>query len=92
MAQLSQLLIGGVLLLQAVFCYVPTQLFFPYGPNNRDAQVPIADDNFDQFDISGGSRYNFFGTPYTRLFVNNNGGISFNNGNTLLLWRPNYTH
>jgi hypothetical protein len=68
-------------------CLIPVALssvalstFFPYGVQNGDTTLPIADDNFEQFDIPNGNVYNFFGTPYSRLFINNNGGISFVQG------------
>lgn len=67
----------GLLVVHSAYSSVPVADFFAYGPANGDSQLPIADDNFVDVTLKLGSVFNFFNSSYSRLFVNNNGGISF---------------
>lgn len=53
--------------------------FYPYGPDNGDSTLFINDDGYAG-PIPISTAFNFFATPYSSLFVNTNGIISFDSG------------
>lgn len=65
-------------MLQAAMAAVPLDKFVPFGFNQADNEVPANDDSFVFLDLQ--YEMPFFGTNYKRLWVDNNGGFSFNGG------------
>ena len=63
-------------------CMVPMENFFPYGTNVNDTDIrndhvgSLDDGSSQQIPIS--QPFRFFTTSYTSLWVNINGGVSFN--------------
>lgn len=73
---MNTLVIMGIL--QATMAAVPLDKFVPFGHSSGDNEVPANDDGFISLDLK--YEMPFFGINYKRLWVNNNGGISFNGG------------
>ena len=76
------LLIVFISVINGSNCMVPMKDFFPYGTNVNDTD--IRNDNDGGLDdgsshpIQLRQSFRFFNTDYTRLWVNINGGVSFN--------------
>lgn len=80
MAELTFTILLGILVVPNVYSSIPTTDFFPFGRTNGDTQLPAGRGTFVEVPFTTENIFNFFRSPYNKLFVNNNGAISFSAG------------
>lgn len=51
-------------------------------PGTGATTVVLSDDGFEEVALSGGAKFPFYGAQYERVFVNANGNVTFDSGDT----------